>query len=78
MPRRSPFSPNPCRAKKLGAKLKEWRRNARLTLKQLESRSGLCYSTLSRLENGKSGMTFTQMEVLAQALDRQLRDFLEV
>ncbi|KQX25624.1 MULTISPECIES: helix-turn-helix domain-containing protein [unclassified Sphingomonas] len=40
-----------------------------LTLRELATRTGLPFSTLSKLENGKMGMSYDKLVLLAQALD---------
>jgi transcriptional regulator with XRE-family HTH domain len=50
-------------------------RNAQgLSLRALSVRTGLPYSTLSKLENGKMGMTYDKLIRLAQALNVDLKD----
>ncbi len=53
-------------------------RNARiaqgLTLRALSARAGLPYSTLSKLENGKMGLTYDKLIRLAQALNIDVKD----
>jgi len=53
-------------------------RNARiaqgLSLRALSARAGLPYSTLSKLENGKMGLSYDKLIRLAQALNVDLKD----
>lgn len=53
-------------------------RNARtsqgLSLRALSARAGLPYSTLSKLENGKMGLTYDKLIRLAQALNIDVKD----
>lgn len=43
-----------------------------LTLRELAARTGLPFSTLSKLENGKMGMSYDRLVLLAQALDVEI------
>ena len=45
-----------------------------LSLRALSARAGLPYSTLSKLENGKMGLTYDKLIRLAQALNVDLKD----
>ena len=45
-----------------------------LSLRALSARAGLPYSTLSKLENGKMGLTYDKLIRLAQALNIDLKD----
>jgi transcriptional regulator with XRE-family HTH domain len=45
-----------------------------LSLRALSARAGLPYSTLSKLENGKMGLTYDKLIRLAQALNMDLKD----
>jgi transcriptional regulator with XRE-family HTH domain len=45
-----------------------------LSLRALSARAGLPYSTLSKLENGKIGLTYDKLIRLAQALNVDLKD----
>jgi transcriptional regulator with XRE-family HTH domain len=45
-----------------------------LSLRALSARAGLPYSTLSKLENGKMGLTYDKLIRLAQALSVDLKD----
>jgi transcriptional regulator with XRE-family HTH domain len=45
-----------------------------LSLRALSARAGLPYSTLSKLENGKMGLTYDKLIRLAQALNLDLKD----
>ncbi len=45
-----------------------------LSLRALSARAGLPYSTLSKLENGKMGLTYDKLIRLAQALKVDLKD----
>lgn len=47
-----------------------------LSLRALSARSGLPYSTLSKLENGKMALTYDKLIRLAQALNVDLKDLL--
>ena len=47
-----------------------------LSLRDLSARSGLPYSTLSKLENGKMTLTYDKLIRLAQALNVDLKDIL--
>src|SRR6476660_9768937 len=45
-----------------------------LSMRALSARAGLPYSTLSKLENGKMGLTYDKLIRLAQALNVDLKD----
>jgi transcriptional regulator with XRE-family HTH domain len=47
-----------------------------LSLRALSARAGLPYSTLSKLENGKMGLTYDKLIRLAQALNLDLKDII--
>jgi transcriptional regulator with XRE-family HTH domain len=58
-------------------KLKELRRLRVLTLQELEEKSGVSYSTLSRLEHGKTAAHPRTIRRLAKALDVEPSDLLK-
>ena len=47
-----------------------------LSLRALSARAGLPYSTLSKLENGKMGLSYDKLIRLAQALNVDLKDII--
>src|SRR3954470_14790180 len=47
-----------------------------LSLRALSARAGLPYSTLSKLENGKMGLTYDKLIRLSQALNVDLKELL--
>ncbi|ARR52332.1 XRE family transcriptional regulator [Rhizorhabdus wittichii DC-6] len=51
-----------------GPALRAARLDKGLSLRELAARTGLPFSTLSKLENGKMGMTYDRLVLLAQAL----------
>lgn len=51
-----------------GLALRTARLEQGLTLRELATRTGLPFSTLSKLENGKMGMSYDKLVLLAQAL----------
>lgn len=52
------------------------RRNAQgITLHDVSKQTGLSITTLSRIENGKDGISLNTVEAVAQWLDRPLTDF---
>jgi transcriptional regulator with XRE-family HTH domain len=51
-----------------GLALRSARLDQGLTLRELATRTGLPFSTLSKLENGKMGMSYDKLVLLAQAL----------
>jgi transcriptional regulator with XRE-family HTH domain len=62
--------PGPSRA------IRDARRTQGWSLRELSSRSGLSYSTLSKLENGKMAVTYDKLIRLAQALNVDLKDLI--
>ena len=48
------------------------RQQQKLTLKQLAAKSGIPYSNISNIENGKANMTINTLSRLAAALDHEL------
>lgn len=57
-------------------RIKELRERRGLTLEQLEERSGIDHSTLSRLENGRMKITDQYLGLLAEALDYHPAEFI--
>lgn len=50
----------------------EARQRARLTLQQLEQRTGISRSTLNRIENGQTVPRLDQLEAIAAATDTRI------
>ena len=48
-----------------------------LTLKQLETMSGVSKTTLNYIENGKTSPTLDQLEAIAKALDVPMTDLFD-
>src|SRR4051794_12336163 len=67
-PRNAGNVPAPSRA------IRQARIERGLSLRALSARAGLPYSTLSKLENGKMGLTYDKLIRLAQALNVDLKD----
>lgn len=61
---------------KLQDRLKELRTNRDLTLKGVAERSGLSVSYLSDIERGRTTPTLNTLEVIAEALEMSVIDFL--
>ena len=68
MPRRSPTRRDPGSSHQVGARIKQKRLAADLTLEEVSDRTGISVSSLSRLENGIYESTVSQLQVLARAL----------
>ena len=61
----------------VGARLRERRTGAGLTLKQLANRTGLSVSLISQIELGKSAASMSTLYKLATALKVRMTDFFE-
>jgi DNA-binding response OmpR family regulator len=61
----------------VGARLREKRNAARLTLKQLANRTGLSVSLISQIELGKSAASMSTLHKLATALQVRMTYFFE-
>lgn len=48
------------------------RTERKVTLKQLETMTGISKTTLNTIENGKTSPTLRQLEVIAKALDTKI------
>jgi transcriptional regulator with XRE-family HTH domain len=57
----------------IGEKLRELRKHRRLTLAMLGKRTGYSLSALSKMENGRLGVTYDKLTKLAVALDAERR-----
>jgi transcriptional regulator with XRE-family HTH domain len=68
MPRRSPTRLDAGSSHQVGARIKNKREEAGLTLEEVSARTGISISSLSRLENGIYQLTVPQLEALATAL----------
>jgi transcriptional regulator with XRE-family HTH domain len=61
----------------VGARLRERRQGAELTLKQLANRTGLSVSLISQIELGKSAASMSTLHKLATALQIKMTYFFE-
>ena len=61
----------------VGARLREKRTAAQLTLKQLANRTGLSVSLISQIELGKSAASMSTLHKLATALQVRMTYFFE-
>ncbi len=61
----------------IGERLRERRRGAQLTLKQLANRTGLSVSLISQIELGKSAASMSTLHKLATALQVRMTYFFE-
>lgn len=59
----------------IGKRIKDARRRKKMTLKELENKSGISASTISRIEKGK-GMNIDHLEFLSEALDIDIKSLL--
>lgn len=59
---------------KLGATIKAIRESKNLTQLDIEVKTGIYTSDLSKIENGNTNLSFTKLVKLAKALDAQLSD----
>lgn len=57
-----------CMQEKLGYKIKQLRKQEKLTLKQVSERTNLSISFLSQLENGKSSATLESLKKISETL----------
>lgn len=63
--------------KKMRILLWEARQGKKLTLKQLETASGISKTTLNDIENGKLSPTLNQLEAIAKAMGLRITDLFE-
>lgn len=60
--------------RRLGTKLKEWRKIRRLTQEQLAERAGLSYKFIGEIERGRGNPTIDTLSNLSQALALDITD----
>lgn len=63
---------------KISKKIREYRRQRGITLKELSELTQLSVSFLSQVERGVSSMTITSMKRIADALNVQMKDLIDV
>ena len=55
--------------------MRAWRERAGLTMRGLADKAGVCYMTVSRVENDQTGCSLTSAELLADALGLSLDEY---
>lgn len=63
---------------KISAKIREFRKKSGITLKELSELTQLSVSFLSQVERGVSSMTITSLKKIADALNVQMKDLIDV
>ena len=61
----------------IGQKVKHWREEQKLTLKQLASRTGFSVSLLSQIERGETSPSIHTLYRIAHALKKKMSEFVE-
>lgn len=59
----------------ISERIREWRTEKRMSLKELSERTGLSVSFLSQVERGSSSLAIASLEKIAVALDIPISDF---
>ncbi|MFT3701173.1 MAG: helix-turn-helix transcriptional regulator [Agriterribacter sp.] len=62
--------------KSVGCKIRLARNNKGLTLKQLEKMTGIHYSSLPEIENGKRNFNILTVKKIADSLGTNIKEFL--
>ncbi len=63
---------------KISKKIREYRHKSGITLKELSDKTQLSIGFLSQIERGVSSMTITTLKKIADALDVQMKDLIDV
>ncbi|MCB9143890.1 MAG: helix-turn-helix domain-containing protein [Anaerolineales bacterium] len=64
-------------SEQVGKKVREFRKNQRLSIRELAGLSGLSINTLSLIENGKTSPSVTTLQQLARSLKISISEFFE-
>lgn len=62
--------------KEIGRKIREVRKKKKITLDELGEKIGKTQGYLSKLENGKTPISLKNMEIIANALDVDIAEFI--
>ena len=68
--------PAPTMHEKLGQLIRDFRKAENLSIRDLESRSGVCRSVLSKLENAQGSATLATVAKVAEALNVKLSELI--
>ena len=64
--------------KNAGERIKKLRKEKRITLRDVSKATGLSVSFLSLFENGKSGISFSNMQKILKCFDSSIHDLIDI